>query len=288
MQPVFEDGSIIEAHQISFRKQHSTIEQVHRITDIIGKALEEKSLISYIQAEASDSTTVPLVDDRIVGGTAVKVKYRKFQVAVTLGPYLCGGSLLSMKWVLSAGHCVYGQSASNTHVRAGSNNWNYGGVVKPAKRLIRRQDFNINTLHNDISLILLKSPFTKSSYIGAIARATHLPANGVKMEVSGFGTTSSGGNLAPYLKKVWVEMFSFAKCQKLYNNGLFDTMFCAGVPQGGKDSCQGDSGGPITYNGRLVGVVSWGDGCATKQHPGVYTRVPLYKGWINKMMATYK
>ncbi|XP_055389782.1 trypsin alpha-3-like [Condylostylus longicornis] len=229
------------------------------------------ALISSANADVSNSTSI--VDDRIVGGVAQRVRYRRYQVAVVLAEYICGGSLISMKWVLSAAHCVYQESAKTTYVRAGSNNWDYGGVVRWAKRLIRRQDYNPNNYDNDIALVLLKKPFVKGPYISAIARASHLPAQGKKLKVSGFGTTSSGGDLAPYLKSVWVEMFSFSKCQNLYSNALTEAMFCAGVPQGGKDSCQGDSGGPITFNGRLLGVVSWGYGCATKQYPGVYTRL---------------
>ena len=63
-------------------------------------------------------------------------------------------------------------------------------------------------------------------------------------------------------------------------------MFCAGQPKGGKDSCQGDSGGPFVCADDnkpvLVGITSWGFGCAEKEHPGVYAEVSSTQiwGWI--------
>lgn len=59
-------------------------------------------------------------------------------------------------------------------------------------------------------------------------------------------------------------------------------MICAGTKNGKKDACQGDSGGPMAIDGKLAGVVSWGEGCGRTGVPGVYSSVFKYRSWINK------
>ena len=60
-----------------------------------------------------------------------------------------------------------------------------------------------------------------------------------------------------------------------------------GLAAGGKDACQGDSGGPLVSKATgvdtgysLIGVVSWGQGCASPNFYGVYAKLANYLNWI--------
>jgi len=113
--------------------------------------------------------------------------------------------------------------------------------------------------------------------------------------VTGWGTLSEGGfGLPNVLHKVTVPVVSDEDCNESYSgNGysVADSMICAGLPDGGKDSCQGDSGGPFIAgepgSEELIGIVSWGIGCARKGYPGVYTEVSYFVDWIMETMASY-
>ena len=140
---------------------------------------------------------------------------------------------------------------------------------------------------NDIAILELDRPseykpitlFTRQTGI------TDLEAAGQMLTTSGWGRTSESGSVAGKLQKVTVPLIKNQKCQEMYPAEQIDmSVLCAGGP--GTDACNGDSGGPIFGTDNvygddyLVGLVSWGYGCARAQLPGVYARISHFKQWI--------
>lgn len=96
------------------------------------------------------------------------------------------------------------------------------------------------------------------------------------------GSRGSGVPDTDALQKVTVPIVSREDCNSKYSGAVTEGMICAGFTEGGKDSCQGDSGGPLTDpSGTLIGIVSWGQGCALPNYPGVYAHVGNYVDFIN-------
>jgi len=117
----------------------------------------------------------------------------------------------------------------------------------------------------------------------------HSSFEGVKATVTGWGKPDeNAGSTTRLLQKLDVPIIATKKCEDMMDFELTDRMMCAGYEQGGRDACMGDSGGPlITKRKHLnqyyqIGIVSWGEGCARKDRPGIYTRVTDVNQWIQR------
>ncbi|XP_039481529.1 trypsin alpha [Drosophila santomea] len=226
---------------------------------------------------------LPQLDGRIVGGSATTISSFPWQISLQRsGSHSCGGSIYSANIIVTAAHCLQSVSASVLQVRAGSSYWSSGGVVAKVAAFRNHEGYNANTMVNDIAVIRLSSSLSFSSSIKAIGLATYNPANGASAAVSGWGTQSSGSSSIPsQLQYVNVNIVSQSQCASStygYGSQIKSTMICAYTS--GKDACQGDSGGPLVSGGVLVGVVSWGYGCAYANYPGVYADVAVLRTWV--------
>nr|AAA17451.1 trypsin-beta [Drosophila melanogaster]AAA28980.1 trypsin-beta [Drosophila melanogaster] len=226
---------------------------------------------------------LPQLDGRIVGGTATTISSFPWQISLQRsGRHSCGGSIYSARVIVTAAHCLQSVSASSLQIRGGSSYWSSGGVVAKVSSFKNHEGYNANTMTSDIAVLNLSSSLSFSSTIKAIGLASSNTANGAAASVSGWGTESSGSSSIPsQLRYVNVNIVSQSRCSSSsygYGNQIKSSMICAFAS--GKDSCQGDSGGPLVSGGVLVGVVSWGYGCAAANYPGVYADVAALRSWV--------
>ncbi len=236
----------------------------------------------------------PTAPEGIVGGTEAVPGAWPWQARLAVGGYMCGGSLVTTEWIVTAAHCVQGLSPSQATAILGDHDRTVTESTEQTRsvsQIIVHPNYNANTSDSDIALMKLSSPVTLNSRVALIPMVTStdgaLYGVGVLATVTGWGTTSSGGSTPAKLRQVEVPIVSNATCNasNAYNGQITANMLCAGYASGGKDSCQGDSGGPmVVKNGtawKLAGVVSWGDGCALANKYGVYVRLNNFTTWVN-------
>merc|ERR1711973_488867 len=228
--------------------------------------------------------------DRIVGGNEVEAHSIPWQVGLSSKNSrrtFCGGTILSATKILTAAHCYTDPSEFQVIVKEHDLGDNDDGVRHDVTSFENHPNYNQGAqLNNDFAIITL----SKAIELGDKAEPAVLPAatmeinQGQFLTVSGWGRLESGGNSPDELHAVKVPYITNAQCQEAYGEQyrITNRMMCAGnVENGGIDSCQGDSGGPLVMGNTIVGVVSWGIGCAEPGYPGVYARVTEVLGWIN-------
>ncbi|XP_034717102.1 prostasin [Etheostoma cragini] len=244
-------------------------------------------------------------ENRIVGGMDAAEGEWPWQVDIqSKDGHICGGSIITENWVLSAAHCFPNPSDLSSYIiyigRYQLNSFNSNMVSRRVSQVVIPSGYSDPQNGKDLALVQLSSPVTWSEFVRPIclpSSGTLFPS-GMTCHVTGWGNTRDDVPLEGLgtLQEVEVPIISQSSCQEMYQTNptekvdiLYD-MICAGYQKGGKDSCQGDSGGPLVcqmVNGTWVqaGVVSFGLRCAQQNQPGVYARLTTFSSFIKNTVS---
>lgn len=257
---------------------------------------------SYIVEHRRAAT--PRSEARIIGGTNAAAGEAPWQAALLLSNMapttgqFCGGALVGPRHVLTAAHCLSDLSAADIDVAVGITSLSAIRSVDriPVVSIDTHPTYNGTVASPGDVAVLTLARNAPGSPLGLLDSPSE-PAAGQAARVSGWGTRFTDGAGDPISDRpdalqvadVTVAADPGQACGSY--GASFDpaTMLCAGVPGGGTDACSGDSGGALTIqrSGATVvaGVVSWGNGCARAQFPGVYARVSTYASWIRDQIS---
>ena len=251
----------------------------------------QRKIFTVVATWAVLATVAAAPSSAVVGGSNAGPTEFPSVAEITFGAFACTGTLIDPTHVLSAGHCgsatgavvasPVGWPTPLIDVRIGSNKSGQGEQVPVSSVTISPEYLGL-TSRNDLSILTLSRASTKAPTQVAAGSERSIWDPGTLATIAGWGVTEEDGDLPDTLQKAQVPITTDAYCESAYSDDDgwdFDpeTMVCAGYPQGGVDTCQGDSGGPLFADAsgvrRVVGVTSWGNGCAQPGQPGVYARV---------------
>nr|AHK09950.1 blood coagulation factor II [Ctenopharyngodon idella] len=254
---------------------------------------------------------------RIVGGDEAEVASAPWQVMLykrSPQELLCGASLISDEWILTAAHCIFyppwnkNFTINDIIVRLGKHSrikYERGTEkIVAIDEIIVHPKYNWKeNLNRDIALLHMKKPVVFTNEIHPVCLPTksiakNLMFAGYKGRVTGWGNlreswTSNPKDLPSVLQQIHLPIVDQSICRNSTSVIITDNMFCAGYqPDDSKrgDACEGDSGGPFVMKSPTdkrwyqIGIVSWGEGCDRDGKYGFYTHLYRMRRWMKKVI----
>jgi trypsin len=225
---------------------------------------------------------------RVVGGQRATTSAAPWVVYLTdaSGFQFCGGTLVTPTKVVTAAHCTASAPDRKTFVVVGRDDKeSKAGTSVPVTKTWVSPTFTSVGNGLDVSVLTLATPVTQKTLPLATAADSALYSPATAATIYGWGSTAENGTPSRYLLSATVPIRDDSYCKAGASNFDPGLLTCAGYDDGGVDTCQGDSGGPLVVAGKLVGITSFGDGCARAGKPGYYTRVGPNAALIEKQLA---
>ncbi|XP_064169644.1 prothrombin [Anguilla rostrata] len=268
-----------------------------------------------------DSTEEELLESyragRIVKGKEAEVGSAPWQVMLykkSPQELLCGASLISDEWILTAAHCIlyppWGKNFTINDIIVRLGKHQRARFERNTEIIVAIDDIIVHPKYNwkenldrDIALLHMRRPVTFTDVVHPICLPTKKIAKtlmfaGYKGRVTGWGNlyetwSSSPHSLPTVLQQIHLPIVDQSTCRDSTAIRVTDNMFCAGFkpddPQSG-DACEGDSGGPFVMKSPednrwyQVGIVSWGEGCDRDGKYGFYTHLFRMRRWMRKVI----
>ena len=252
----------------------------------LSKSTPQKKMSRIIGGDESRENAFPFMTGLISAGES------------EINPF-CGASFVGGRYVLTAAHCIDGSEADDVEVWIGGFDVTKpeGGKRVKVAQIYAHESYDNYTTNNDIAVLELVEEVENVTPVKIISPEMEATlADGFEFTVMGWGNVNVQEPQYPQrLHQVNVPLYNREQCLKDYavegqsEPAITEQMMCAGFVEGGKDSCQGDSGGPLVFQQEQqwyqAGVVSFGNGCADANSPGVYTRLSQFNQWLSEKQA---
>ncbi|XP_053603858.1 granzyme M-like [Plodia interpunctella] len=252
------------------------------------------------------------ISNGVVAGNAVAFPYAvSIQLATAANllldtrGHMCGGVLITLQHVLTAGSCTYTWGTGNTMIPIVANQYRvFAGASMLTNDTTNHVRAVVNyTLHpehlpvpahlNDIAVMTLISPFG-ASFVTPLSLPSNdfYPSDETRCTVAGWGAPSySATQMSSQLRYMTKYIYNQDLCRSLYNSAagitnLLSSMVCAASYDIISSGCYGDEGNALVCGNTLTGISFLNGDCQVTSYPELYTRVSNYTTWIRSVTGS--